>query len=301
MSTDERLAAIAADDGPSSADDRPVTVWCNGDLVREDLVRISPFDHGLLTGDGVFESLVTERGVPFAWTRHLARLRHSAGGMGLDLPSGEELRDGVRAVVAANGFGDATPGRARVRITVTGGVAPPGSGRGTSSPLVLVTATALAEPPATTEVVTVPWTRNEHGAVAGLKTTSYAENVVALARAHQHGATEALIANTAGNLCEGTGANVFCVVGGELVTPPLSSGCLAGVTRALVQELTGAAERDLPFAALAEIDEAFLTSTTRGVQAITTLDGRPLTGAAGPSTRAAASALAALVARDLDP
>jgi branched-chain amino acid aminotransferase len=284
-----------------SSNGPPVTVWCNGDLVREDLVRISPFDHGLLTGDGVFESIVTERGRAFALTRHLVRLRHSAAGLGLDLPTDDELRGGVDAVVAANGFGPGAAVRARVRITVTGGVAPPGSGRGTSSPLVLVTATPLTEAADATAVITVPWTRNEHSAVAGLKTTSYAENVVALARAQRHGASEALFANTAGYLCEGTGTNVFCVVDGELVTPPLSSGCLAGVTRALVQELTHAAERDLPFGVLADVDEAFLTSTTRGVQAISAIDGRPLAASAGPATKAAAAALADLVARDLDP
>jgi branched-chain amino acid aminotransferase len=283
------------------AGEPPVVVWCNGDLVREDLVRISPFDHGLLTGDGVFESIVTERGEPFALTRHLVRLRHSADGMGLDLPGDDELRAGVAAVVAANGLGPGAPCRARVRITVTGGVAPVGSGRGTSSPLVLVTATPVIEAPPSTSVVTVPWTRNEHGAVAGLKTTSYAENVVALARAQEAGASEALLANTAGHLCEGTGTNVFVVVDGELVTPPLSSGCLAGVTRALVQELTGAAERDLPFAVLGTVAEAFLTSTTRGVQAIATIDGRPLVGTADGQTQRAAALLADLVARDLDP
>jgi branched-chain amino acid aminotransferase len=94
---------------------------------------------------------------------------------------------------------------------------------------------------------------------------------------------------------------VFCVVDGELVTPPLSSGCLAGVTRALVQELTGAAERDLPFGVLGTVDEAFLTSTTRGVQAIASIDRRPLLGTAGAETKRAAELLADLVARDLDP
>ncbi len=74
----------------------------------------------------------------------------------------------------------------------------------------------------------VGWTRNERGALAGLKTTSYAENVVALARAHEAGATEAMFANTRGELCEGTGTNVFVGVDGLLVTPPLDSGCLDG-------------------------------------------------------------------------
>ena len=85
--------------------------------------------------------------------------------------------------------------------------------------------------PVATTVTTVPWTRNENGATAGLKTTSYAENVIALAHAAERGGTEAIFANTAGHLCEGTGSNVFYVVDGELRTPTLASGCLAGVTR----------------------------------------------------------------------
>ena len=83
--------------------------------------------------------------------------------------------------------------------------------------------------PDSTAVATVPWPRNERGALAGLKTTSYGENVRALARAHEHGASEAVFANLQGHLCEGTGTNVFYVIGGELRTPTLASGCLAGV------------------------------------------------------------------------
>jgi branched-chain amino acid aminotransferase len=85
-------------------------------------------------------------------------------------------------------------------------------------------------------VITVPWTRNERSAIAGVKTTSYAENVVALARAAESGATEALFADTRGRLSEGTGSNVFVVVGGRILTPALTAGCLAGITRALVLE-----------------------------------------------------------------
>src|SRR6202008_3080908 len=90
--------------------------------------------------------------------------------------------------------------------------------------------------PATTTVVTVPWARNERSPLVGVKTTSYAENVVALERARAAGATEALLGNTVGDLCGGTGSNLFIVLGGPLPPPPLSSGCLAGVTRALVIE-----------------------------------------------------------------
>jgi branched-chain amino acid aminotransferase len=143
--------------------------------------------------------------------------------------------------------------------------------------------------------------RNERGALTGLKTTSYGENVVALGRAAQAGAGEAIFGNTVGALCEGTGSNVVVARGGRLVTPPLASGCLAGVTRALVLEVCDVEEADLPLDALATADEAFLTSTTREVQPIARVDGAPLPAAPGPLTSAAADAFRALLARDLDP
>ncbi len=220
--------------------------------------------------------------------------------MGLDAPDADRIRDAMTAVVEANGLGQGT-GRGRLRVTVTGGDAPLGSERGPDGPTVVVAGGALAAWPPTAEVVVVPWTRNERGALAGLKSTSYGENVVALARARADGASEAIFANTAGNLCEGTGSNVFLEHEGRLVTPTLASGCLAGVTRALVLEATGADEVDLPVGALADADEAFLTSTTREVQPIAVVDGRPLSSAPGPLTSAAAAAFSALVVADLDP
>ncbi|MGW3406439.1 aminotransferase class IV, partial [Streptomyces zhihengii] len=155
--------------------------------------------------------------------------------------------------------------------------------------------------PDTTAVITVPWTRNERGALTGLKTTSYAENVVALARAHDNGASEALFANTVGRLCEGTGSNVFVVVDGELHTPPVSSGCLAGITRALTVEWTGARETDLPLDVLDRAEEIFLTSTLRDVQAVVRVDGRPLPAEPGPVTAKAMRVFAERSAADPDP
>ena len=115
-------------------------------------------------------------------------------------------------------------------------MAPLGSDRGDGTPTVIVAAAPMAPWPATAEVVVVPWPRNERSAIAGLKTNSYAENVVALAHAHERGRAKRCFVNTAGGLCEGTGTNVFVVVDGELVTPSLASGCLAGITRVLVIE-----------------------------------------------------------------
>jgi branched-chain amino acid aminotransferase len=129
----------------------------------------------------------------------------------------------------------------------------------------------------------VPWPRNERGALAGLKTTSYGENVRALARARERGASEAVFANLQGQLCEGTGTNVFYVLDGQLRTPTLASGCLAGITRRLVLDWYGAAEADVPIDEILHANEIFLTSTTRDVQGIQRWNDRELT-APGPVT-----------------
>lgn len=273
----------------------------DGTLRALDDARVSPLDRGLLVGDGVFETLRAHDGVLFAWRRHYERLVASATGLGLTVPPSDELRAAADAVLAANSLGDA-----RVRVTVTAGEGPPGSSRGAGAPVTLIVAVPFHAVPATTVVVVAPWTRNEHGATAGLKTISYAANVRALAYAEARNASEALFANTAGNLCEATGSNVFVVLDGELRTPPLAAGCLAGVTRALVLELAHemqlpTREADVPMAALADVSEAFLSSTTRAVQAITRVDDTELPAAPGPVAEQLAAAFHALTTRTPDP
>ncbi len=271
-----------------------VRVWLDGDVVPLAQARVGVLDHGLTVGDGVFETLKVLDGVPFALTLHLRRLAASAAGLGLVPPAEDVLRRAVAQVLAG-------PGAAlqRLRVTVTGGEAPPGSGRGTSPPTVVVLVAPLEPAAPSTAAATVPWTRNERGATAGLKTTSYAENVVALARARAAGASEALVANTRGRLCEGTGSNVLVEVDGRLVTPPLSSGCLAGVTRALALRWCGVEELDVPWEALGSAREVALTSTTRDVQPLHALDGRPLVP--GPLVGAARTEFARRAAADPDP
>lgn len=271
-------------------------LWLDGALVDAATARVSPLDLGLLTGDGVFETLrVYDRRI-FAWDRHLDRLAHSAGALALTLPDPSTLLDAARAVI------DAHPERdGRVRITITGGVRPFGSPRDSTPPTVIVTMAALRPLPTTAAVVVVPWTRNERGATAGLKTVSYAENVRALAHAHAANATEAVFANTRGDLCEATGSNVFVVHNGFVRTPPGESGCLLGITRALVLECCAdlgvrCDEVDVPMAALRDADEAFLTSSTREVQGIHAVDGVALPCAPGPVTVRLADAFRELVA-----
>jgi branched-chain amino acid aminotransferase len=157
--------------------------------------------------------------------------------------------------------------------------------------------------PASSAICTVPWPWNERSPLAGVKATSHAEHVLAQAHARAQGCDEAVFANTAGQLCEGAGSNVFVVVAGQLLTPSLASGCLAGVTRALVLEVSDAEEADageLPIEVLRAADEIFLTSSTRDVQPVRRADGRDL-GPTGPLTLAAAKAFSDLASTDLDP
>ena len=271
-------------------------VWLNGELVPEPEARVSPRDHGLLVGDGVFESVRITAGQAFAVSRHLARLARSAGALGLELPAVAELREAVGDVLAATGISEG-----RLRITATSGPGGFSSARPEGPATVVIAAEEAPPWSPHVAVITVPWPRNERGAVAGVKTTSYAENVVARRRAHAAGAGEAIFANTRGELCEGTGTNVFLVLEGRLVTPPLSVGCLAGVTRELTLEITDATTETVPLPALASADEAFLTSTTRNVHPISTVDGVPLAACPGPATAAALRAFRELEAENLDP
>lgn len=278
--------------------------WVDGRLVPADQATTSARDHGLVVGDGVFEAVKVDHGHPFALTRHIDRMARSAAGMELPGFDPARLRVAVDELLAANA--DLLVSSHDVlRITFTAGPGLLGSGRldpAQASPTLVLGITPGHAPDPATTVVTVPWRRNEQGALSGLKTTSYGENVLALARAHAAGASEALFANTQGLLCEGTGTNVFVVHDGRLSTPPLTSGCLAGVTRALVFDWYGGEEVDLPFDALTTADEVFVTSTTRDVQAVTAVDGRPVgDGTVGEVTRAAAAAFAAGQADRSDP
>lgn len=278
-----------------------VCVWINGELSEVDDARVSPFDHGLLVGDGVFETLRVYDGHPFAWTRHLDRLEHSANGLGLPVPERALVQAAAAEVLETNALREA-----RLRITVTGGVQPLGSERRAATPTLIVAASEVRSVPETIAVVVVPWARNERGATAGLKTVSYAENVRALAHAQTRGAGEAVFPNTRDELCEATGSNIFVVEDDVVRTPPASSGCLLGVTRALVLELCAELglpheEATMPISVLAHADEVFLTSTVREVQAVTHVDGRALANAGGRTTRCLAEAFTALVSRDLDP
>ena len=274
----------------------PPTVWVDGRLYEDpDQARIGALNHGLTVGDGVFEALKVTPAGPFAMRRHLDRLERSASAMGLPNPDRDLIGQAVRTVLGSRGLP-----HGKLRITWTGGAGPLGS-QAAYGPATLVVAAVATDPPAPiTDVVTAPWRRNEHGALTGVKSTSYAENVRALAHAQQHDAGEALFLNTAGALCEGTGTNVFCVFGEEVVTPPLSAGPLAGITRELVLQWWPVVERDLSPEEALSADEVFLTSSLRDVQIVKRWDGRAFSSP-GTVTARIARVFAERSSTDLDP
>ncbi len=276
-------------------------VWLDGCLVDPSRAHLAVDDHGPLVGDGAFETLVVVGSGPgrvaFAVTRHLARLRRSLDALGLRVPfDDDELAAAIAATVAA------APDAHIVRLYVTSGPGPLGSARG-AGPVTTVVIAGGGPPGHApgTDVAVFPHPRNERGALAGVKSISYAENVVALRHARAAGATEALFADTRGDLSEGTGSNVFWSDGHHLYTPPLDTGCLAGVTRALVMEHLEVTERRLPVGELVSVHEAFLTSTTRGVQSIARVDGTRLAAVDGELTRRAAAVIGRLMAEVPDP
>lgn len=274
--------------------------WLNGRILQSpDEPSISVLDHGMIVGDGVFETIQISANQPFALTRHLARLVRSADGLGIGKPDVGAIREGIAATMDGQdiSFG-------RIRITVTSGGGPLGSPRGSGALTQVVVAEPSKRPPSVAGIVTVPWPRNERGALSGLKTTSYAENALMIEHALARGASEAVMPNTAGLLCEGTGSNIFYVVGDRLITPTLGAGPLAGVTRALVLEWCAGEldviEQDAPIEVLTTADEVILVGTTRDVQAISRVDDREL-DAPGPITRRAQEIWAREAAKGIDP
>lgn len=260
-------------------------VWLDGAVRPAAAATVSVFDHGLLVGDGVFETCKVDAGVAFAWDRHVARLHRSAAQLRLPCPDAAQLDEALDAALAAAADRAGGPVDGRVRVTVTSGAGPLGSGRGDSGPTLVLVVAPCSPWPGRIAVVTVPWPRNERSPLVGAKTVSYAENVLAVQVAHDAGASEALMPNLAGVLCEGTGSNVAVAVGEQLVTPPLTSGCLAGITRELLLEW--AAEDGLPVVEgtvtmedLAVAQDVVLLSSTRDVQRVHVLDGRELAGGA---------------------
>lgn len=243
----------------------------NGVLRETGAEVVSVNDGALVRGQGAFETIAAYHGRPFLAAEHLGRLRRAAAALELDCPPEADLLTAMETLLTANQV--AALARARVRLTLTAPV--------TGGPSWFVEAGPPPVHPERARVITIPFTRNERSALAGMKTINYGENVVALRLARESGADEALFGNTRDELCEGTWSNVFLYLDGTWLTPPLSSGCLPGVTRALVLELfrelgVPVKEVVIPLSDLPLAEAAFLTSSLREIQPVSAIDGREL-------------------------
>lgn len=278
-----------------------MSVWIqvgdSGGLCSNEQATISVFDHGVTVGDGVFETLKVLAGEPLAVSRHLVRLRKSCEVLGLEAPDEKVIRSAIFDVIASE---PEAANLGRLRITCTAGTGPLASDRQPGSMTTIIALKPMQPWPMTTSAIVVPWVRNERSGVTGAKTTSYAENVVALTWAHARGFSEGLFMNTKGELCEGTGTNVFVIRGGRILTPPISSGCLAGITRELLLEWGLVEEAALTMDELSTADEVFLTSSTRDVHPVVTLGDR-VWSEPGPETRFVAAQYIRKLAQQVDP
>ncbi len=254
------------------------SVIVDGRDVDPDRPAIRPLDEGLL-GHGVYESIRTYDGIPFALAEHLDRLAAGAAALAIAAPL-ERLADEVAR--AAQLVVGAAAQEARIRIVLT------------TSGTRIVSADPLpdrrAEADSGVAVVTLPWARATDGPTIGVKATSTAATRVALAWARERGAATGLWLTPAGDVAEALTANVFAVVDGSLATPPLHAGILAGVTRTHLlawarEDGLDVAERDLPLAALRGADEAFLSATSEPVVPVASLDGQPIGTPGGPVSR----------------
>lgn len=252
-------------------------IWCNGQWIEPLDFSIATTDRGLIHGLGLFETLLAVDGRPVFAEHHLKRFTSGCERLGWRMET-TDLAAVMCELLHHNHLGT---GRARIRLALTAGSGVIGDLTLGGDCLLWMTATAAAEPPATTSVNVSQFTRNEHSPLAGLKCASYAENHVALDRARRLGFEETLFCNNAGHLCEAATSNVFLVKDGSLRTPALDCGCLPGITRAVVSGLAAKLgiscdEAQLIKADLHSAEGIFLTSSTRGVMGVSRLEERAL-------------------------
>lgn len=265
-------------------------VWVDGALCDADAPTIRADDEGFVLGLAVFETMLQEDGLRYFEEDHLARFERGARALGIPWPPGRDVGAALAEYGATLGAGEHA-----VRVVLSRGAPRRGP--------TLVIGTRPIERPRAPGVKLVV----EHDAILaaheleGIKTTNRARNVLARERARAAGAWDAILATEQGDLSECTVSNLFVVRGGELVTPPLERGCLAGVTRARLLDAWRAegrpvVERRVQPEDVAAAAEVFLSSSVARIVPVTEVAGlaRGLPGVAGDRTRAAAALLARL-------
>ncbi|MCH8345672.1 MAG: aminotransferase class IV [Chloroflexi bacterium] len=259
-------------------------IYLNGELVQQETATVSALDRGLLYGYGLFETMRSYGGRVFRLEEHYQRLCRGAERVGIEAPfSLADLVGATTGVLQRNGLEDA-----RVRLMLTAGA------EGAAGSVILL-AREVTEYPRQLyrrgmSALVTPVRRNETSPLSGVKSLNYLENLLVREDARRQGVDEAILLNTRGLVAEGSASNVFLVLDGRLVTPNLSSGCLAGVTRQAVLELAAESgleviETDVELAAFEDASEAFLTGSVMEVMPLTRLDDGPVgSGRPGPVT-----------------
>jgi branched-chain amino acid aminotransferase len=271
-------------------------VYVNGRISRAEDATIPVYDHGFLYGEGVYETLRTYNRVPFLYDRHVRRMRASAGHLRLPVPfSDDELAAWVADTMAAAG----SNGEAYIRVLLTRGIGElTYDVQATPVPSLVIIVKPLDEVPARIltegiKVAVVPILRNHPGSVNPIiKSNNLLNNALAMQEANRRGADEALMCNYRGELSECSQSNFFIVSKGAALTPKNESGLLEGLTRNFLFEVGHEAGIDVRYetlypADLLSADEAFITSTTREISPVTSIDGRAVgNGKPGAVTKA---------------
>ena len=252
----------------------------DGEIMPAAEATIPATDEGLLRGDGVFEVIRVYDGRPFALEDHLARLERSAANLRLPVDV-EAVRADAHRLLARAGSG---PDHEALRIVLTRG----GRRLLLTEPL----------PPSAERVRLAAITYSPTRVLDGIKSLSYAANMLASRIARERGFDEALLVTPHGRVLEAPTSSIFWVSGDEVLTPPLDEHILASITRAAVIKVTGAAERACTLDDLAGADEAFLASTTREVQPVAAIDDRTFADT-GPVTARTVEAVGALIRAEL--
>jgi branched-chain amino acid aminotransferase len=226
----------------------------DGEITLAGEAMISATDEGLIRGDGVFEVIRVYDGRPFAFEEHMRRLERSAENLRLPLDL-ESVRSDAHRLLAQAGTG---PDHQSLRVVVTRG------GRR------LLLTEPLTQMPDRTRLMSVTFSPTR--ILDGIKSLSYASNMLASRLARENGFDEALLVTPHGRVLEAPTSSIFWVTGGEILTPPLDDHILASITRALVLEVTDGQERACTLEDLVAADEVFLASTIREVQVVAAVD-----------------------------
>jgi branched-chain amino acid aminotransferase len=252
-------------------------VWCDGKFLRESEFRVSPFDRGLCHGFSLFETLLAVKGQPRLLRGHLDRLRSGLERLGVASVelSDDGLRKAMETLLEKNSL---TIGMARLRFTVSLGEGPLNL-TDSGQTWAWMTASPVADSPATVRMTSAPWRRDRENVLRGIKVGNYAENLIAMDMARREGFGEMLFYNTTDELCEAAMANVFLIRSGKLFTPSLDSGCLSGIARGKVMMLAAAhgipcRERPLRRGDVSKADGMFLTSSVRGPVWVSAYEGK---------------------------